>query len=84
LVLDIADAIRGTEPKGKMMMLRTFGYVEPGTGTTLVQLALAGTVGIGAIVRLKWASIQSMLGRSDGAQNDGPESAAVQQIAGDE
>jgi hypothetical protein len=71
-------------PRGKMMMLRTFGYVDPGTGATLVQLALAGTVGIGAIVRLKWASIQSMLGRSDSAKNEGPESAAIQQIAGDE
>lgn len=84
LILDIADGIQGTKPKGKMMMLRTIGYVDPGTGATLVQLALAGTVGIGAIVRLKWASIQSMLGRSDGAQNENPESATIRQIAGDE
>ena len=41
-------------------MLPTFGYVDPGTGATLMQLALAGTVGIGAIVRLKWNSIRSL------------------------
>lgn len=37
-----------------------FAYLDPGTGATLMQLMLAGTVGIGALVRLKWESIRSL------------------------
>jgi hypothetical protein len=46
------------------------GYVDPGTGATIMQLVLAGTVGIGAIVRLKWNSIRSLARRSVGPQVD--------------
>ena len=41
-----------------------FAYIDPGTGATITQLLLAGTVGIGAIVRLKWNSISALLSRS--------------------
>ena len=40
-----------------------FGYVDPGVGATVLQLALAGTVGIGALVKLRWQSIKKALGR---------------------
>jgi len=46
------------------------GYVDPGTGATIMQLVLAGTVGIGAIVRLKWNSIHSLFRRSGIPQGD--------------
>jgi hypothetical protein len=46
-------------------MATIIGYVDPGTGATLMQLALAGTVGIGAIVRLKWNSIRSVFYRGN-------------------
>lgn len=39
-------------------------YVDPGTGATLMQLALAGTVGIAAVVKLKWHSIKAFFRRS--------------------
>ena len=51
-------------------MFRIIGYVDPGTGATLMQLVLAGTVGIGAIIKLKWHSIRSLFGRSSGMQGD--------------
>jgi hypothetical protein len=40
-------------------------YVDPGTGATMMQLVLAGTVGISAIVKLKWNSIRALFQRSD-------------------
>jgi hypothetical protein len=35
-----------------------------------MQLVLAGTVGIGAIVKLKWNSIRSLFRRSSSSQGD--------------
>lgn len=40
-------------------------YVDPGVGPTVLQLALAGTVGIGALVKLRWQSVEKALGRED-------------------
>jgi hypothetical protein len=40
-------------------------YVDPGVGATVVQLVLAGTVGIGALVKLRWKSVKKSLGGSD-------------------
>ncbi len=48
-------------------MRTLFSYVDPGAGATLVQLALAGVVGIGAIFKAKWARISEMFSRSDKA-----------------
>jgi hypothetical protein len=45
-----------------------FAYIDPGTGATLTQLLLAGTVGIGAIVKLKWNSIRALFSRSHTAE----------------
>ncbi|MFV1961811.1 MAG: hypothetical protein ACC658_08245 [Acidimicrobiia bacterium] len=51
-------------------MLTTFAYVDPGAGATLMQLVLAGTVGIGAIVKLKWHSIRSLFRRPSDVHDD--------------
>jgi len=51
-------------------MVWIVGYLDPGTGATLTQLVLAGTVGIGAIIKLKWHSIRSLFGRSSDMQGD--------------
>lgn len=34
------------------------GYVDPGTTATLMQLVLAGVVGISALIKLKWHQIK--------------------------
>lgn len=39
-------------------MRQIIGYVDPGTTATLMQLALAGVVGISAIIKLKWHQIK--------------------------
>jgi len=63
-------------------MFRIIGYVDPGTGATLMQLVLAGTVGIGAIIKLKWHSIRSLFGRSEGDRAKGPD-ARFSEVAAD-
>ena len=40
-------------------------YVDPAAGATLMQLALAGTVGVAAVVKMKWQSIKSVFVRSE-------------------
>lgn len=47
-----------------------FAYVDPGTGATLTQLLLAGSVGIAAVLKLKWHSIRNLFGRSNAEQSD--------------
>ncbi|MGI9584788.1 MAG: hypothetical protein ACR2N7_04290 [Acidimicrobiia bacterium] len=49
-----------------------FSYIDPAAGATIMQLVVAGTVGIGAVVKLKWTSIKSLFTRSD-AGDDAPE-----------
>lgn len=40
-----------------------FAYLDPGTGATLVQLALAGTAGIAAAGKLRMNKIKRRLAR---------------------
>lgn len=42
-----------------------YAYVDPGVGATVLQLALAGTVGIGALVKLRWQNIKKAVGRDE-------------------
>ena len=41
-----------------------FAYIDPGTGSYLLQMALAGLLGAGYALRRFWASITRRLGRS--------------------
>jgi len=65
-------------------MVMVLGYLDPGTGATLMQLVLAGTVGIGAIIKLKWNSIRSLFGRSRGVRDDFPDKKISELAAEDE
>jgi hypothetical protein len=40
-------------------------YVDPGVGATILQVVLAGTVGIGALIKLRWRSIKRAFGEED-------------------
>lgn len=53
-----------------------FMYVDPGTGATLTQLLLAGSVGVAAVVKLKWYSIKSFFNRSDSSSGETEEATA--------
>ena len=50
-----------------------FLYLDPGTGATLVQLALAGTAGIAAAGKLRMNKIKRRLAREAEAEHEQPE-----------
>jgi hypothetical protein len=41
-----------------------FAYIDPGTGSFVLQLALAGLLGVGHTIRRFWARITRLFGRS--------------------
>lgn len=45
-----------------------FAYLDPGTGATIVQLALAGTAGIAAAGKLRMNKIKRRLARDAAAE----------------
>jgi hypothetical protein len=49
-----------------------FAYLDPGTGSYLLQMALAGMLGAGYAVRRFWSQIKGLFVRGDGrADADG-------------
>ncbi len=47
-----------------------FAYIDPGTGSYLLQLALAGLLGAGYTVKMYWARITKLFGRSSPPADD--------------
>jgi hypothetical protein len=47
------------------MITQLLAYIDPTIGATLTQLILAGAVGVGAVVKLKWHSIKRVVTRSE-------------------
>lgn len=45
-------------------------YLDPGSGSLLVQLLLAAILGLGVILRTQWAKIKSLFGRNNKAEED--------------
>lgn len=59
-----------------------FAYVDPGTGSYLLQVALAGLLGAGYALRHFWAGVKGLL-RKQPASSVGDLSAARSAAAGD-
>ena len=60
---DSAD--RNVRQERQSVFNSVFAYVDPGVGATVLQLALAGTVCVGALVKLRWKSVKRVVGRRD-------------------
>ena len=45
-------------------------YLDPGSGSILLQLLLAAILGAGVILRTQWSKIKSLLGRKDATEDD--------------
>lgn len=49
-------------------------YIDPGSGSALLQLILGGVAGIGVVAKLYWEQVKarcrSLFGRSDGTGNE--------------
>jgi hypothetical protein len=50
-----------------------FAYLDPGTGATLAQLALAGTAGIAAAFKLRVNKVKRRVGKTEDEQHEAPD-----------
>lgn len=41
-----------------MIMNSTFAYLDPGTGSMIIQLVIASVVAVGAFIKIKWNAIK--------------------------
>ncbi len=47
-----------------------FGYLDPGSGSFLIQLAIAAVVGLAVVLRLQWTKIKKLFGRKSDTPED--------------
>ena len=45
-------------------------YLDPGSGSILLQILLAALLGAGVLLRSQWAKIKSLFGRKDASKED--------------
>jgi len=45
-------------------------YLDPGSGSMLLQLLLAALLGLGVILRTQWSKIKSLFKRNDDTEDD--------------
>lgn len=45
-------------------------YLDPGSGSIIIQLILAALLGISVFVRVQWSKIKSFFGRKDSNHDD--------------
>jgi hypothetical protein len=51
---------------------KTLAYLDPGSGSMILQLILAALLGLGVFVRIQWRKIKSLFGRKNtNDDNDG-------------
>jgi hypothetical protein len=53
-------------------MFHTLLYIDPGSGSYLVQIIIAAVLGVAFFFRSIWAYIKSFFSRSPKKQNDNP------------
>ncbi|OGN94033.1 MAG: hypothetical protein A2Y88_01325 [Chloroflexi bacterium RBG_13_48_10] len=51
-------------------LLRPHAYLDPGSGSFLVQLLIAGIVGAGFLIKVYWKKIKSLFHRSDSEKEE--------------
>lgn len=44
---------------------RSLAYLDPGSGSVLIQLLIAALLGIGVLLRAQWVRIKALFGRKD-------------------
>jgi hypothetical protein len=40
-------------------------YLDPGSGSIIIQLAIAAILGLGLLIRSQWSKIKKLFGRKD-------------------
>jgi hypothetical protein len=51
-------------------ILRPHAYLDPGSGSFLVQLLIAGIVGAGFLIKVYWKKIKSLFSRSNSEKDE--------------
>ncbi len=51
-------------------LLRPQAYLDPGSGSFLIQLLIAGLVGVGFIVKVYWKKIKGLFSRNTAKKED--------------
>jgi len=51
-------------------ILRPHAYLDPGSGSFLIQLLIAGIVGAGFLIKVYWKKIKGLFVRSDSKKED--------------
>lgn len=54
-----------------------FAYLDPGSGSFLIQLAIAAVVGLAVVLRMQWSKIKKLFGK--GQPNEDEDSDDEQQ-----
>lgn len=55
------------------LILSAEAYLDPGSGSVLIQLLIAGLVGAGFILKASWSKIKVFFKRSKGTEEDKPD-----------
>jgi hypothetical protein len=51
-------------------LLRPQAYLDPGSGSFLIQLLIAGIVGAGFLIKVYWKKIKGLFSRSESKKED--------------
>jgi hypothetical protein len=51
-------------------ILRPHAYLDPGSGSFLVQLLIAGIVGAGFLIKVYWKKIKGLFSRADSEKDE--------------
>jgi len=46
------------------------GYLDPGSGSFLIQLAIAAVVGLAVVLRLQWSKIKKLFGKGKPTEDE--------------
>ena len=51
-------------------LTKTLAYLDPGSGSMILQLVLAALLGMGVLLRSQWKRIKTLFGRKDTREED--------------
>jgi len=53
-----------------LTLTKTLAYLDPGSGSMILQLVLAALLGMGVLLRSQWKRIKTLFGRKDTREED--------------
>jgi hypothetical protein len=53
-----------------LALTKTLAYLDPGSGSMILQLVLAALLGMGVLLRSQWKRIKTLFGRKDTREED--------------